>query len=103
MPQFGGTRRIRQACINRQCQHKSMKYRKDETQPSIKNIFKNIKCEEDVQNVKAESAYSKYEYRYVDTDEDIKNLEFEYEETDEDIKNLELEYEETYEDIKNLE
>ena len=72
MPQFGGTRRIKQACINRQCQYKSMKYRTEETQPSIKNIFKNIKSEEDDYGVKVESTQRKYEYEYVETDENIK-------------------------------
>ena len=50
-----------------------MKHRTDETQPSIQDIFKNnVKCEEDDHNVKAESTYTKYEYEYVETDEDIK-------------------------------
>ena len=39
MPKFGGTRRIKQACIHRQCPYKNMKHGKNKNQPSIKSYL----------------------------------------------------------------
>ena len=47
MSKYGGQQRVKQACIDRQCQHKRFKHRDAGTQPSIATMFKVMKTEAD--------------------------------------------------------
>ena len=76
MPKFGGNRRIRKACIDRQCQYKKYKYKRDKKQPLIKTIFKSIKSEEnEVSSFKMECVKieKSMQEEYVEMEETIKS------------------------------
>ena len=68
MPQFGGTQRIKQACIHRECQFRSFKHKVDENQPSIGSMFSTLSSIDDDENI---SKCIKTEY--VEKEEEIKS------------------------------
>jgi hypothetical protein len=68
MPRFGGTQRIRQACIHRECHFKNFKHKVDKNQPSIGSIFGTLFSIDDDENI---SKCIKTEY--VEKEEDIKS------------------------------